>query len=634
MCGIAGYWADTGGIDHDAALGRMLAAIEHRGPDGEGRYIDRDRGLALGHVRLAIIDLDSGEQPLASMDGRRHATVNGEFYDYKVARAHLVRSGHRFSTRSDSEIVLPLYREHGVDCVHHLRGEFAFALFDEDAERLLLARDRFGVRPLYFAVRGETLYWGSEVKALLAHPAITGRLDGSAALAQMMNLMRPGGSAFAGIEQLRPGHVLIADRDPSGRLRVETRRYWDLEFPTEYAPITPDEAVERVADAFVDAVRARLEADVPVGCYLSGGIDSCSILGLTAALQQSPVQAFTIGFDDPDYDESGFAREMAETTRADQTVISMRASELYGEAYVEAVRHAERAFYNPFGVAKLHLSRAVREAGFRVVVTGEGSDELFGGYPFFKQDLARHAGGGTALGGEDLFRGATVTAHEARHPALEKAWGFTPAWIQPWLHTLDAARDLLSDDLRAELDGFDPVEGLVETLPIEAIEGRHVLDRAQYTYARTLHESQVLGWSGDRMDMAYAVESRPAFLDQGVADVAVTIPPSLRIRDGVEKWVLREAMRDILPEALYTRRKFAFMAPPSDTDDIKREQMDALCATYLSRSAVDDLGFFDADAIDDFRARAVDDPAQRRRDDVILNGLVGLHILHAELGAG
>ena len=649
MCGIAGYWQTPGASherEHEQHIARMLQAIVHRGPDGQGHHIDAARGLVMGHVRLAVIDLESGHQPIfstpgsagGSTDGRQVITTNGEFYDYKLIRAQLLRRGHRFHTRADTEIALPLYRERGLDFVEALRGEFAIALFDAETERLILVRDRFGVRPLYYHVDGDNLYWGSEAKALFAHGAVPRVLDERAALGQMMNLMLPGRSAFAGVRQLRPGHLLIAQRDRDGRLRIETRRYWDLEFPRERAPIDPNDAIELVAERFTDAIRTRLEADVPVGCYLSGGIDSCSILAMASALQQSRVRAFTIGFDDARYDETAIAREMAESMRADQTVVPMQANELYGDAYVRAVRHAERSFYNPFGVAKLHLSRAVREAGYRVVITGEGSDELFAGYPFFKQDLVRagdlsDASATAALADDDVFRGATLATQELHHPALERAWGFTPAWIQPWMQALVQARALLSADLRERLAHYDPVTELADALPATALEGRHILDRAQYTYAKTLHESQVLAWSGDRMDMAHAVESRPAFLDHHLAAAAVTLPPALRIRGGIEKWVLREAMREVLPETLYRRRKFAFMAPPSSADAGKRARMQALRERYLSPDAIAGLGFFDARAVDEFVARsaAQEDPAQRKRNDVILNCMLGLHVLHAEL---
>jgi asparagine synthase (glutamine-hydrolysing) len=630
MCGIAGFLSAQPLAD-DAAprLGRMLDRLSHRGPDGRGRHVDPARGLAMGHTRLSIIDLETGAQPLRS--GDLALTVNGEFYDYKPLRAELTRVGERFRTRSDSEVALALYRRHGLDFVHQLRGEFALALFDPDRSRLVLIRDRFGVRPLYVHRQRDLLVWGSEVKALLAHGRVPRRLSLRSALGQMMNLMVPGRSAFEEGEQLLPGHMMIVER-AGDRLDVTTRRYWDLEFPRadEHAPDPdPDEWQERVASRLIDSVRARLEADVPVGCYLSGGIDSCAILGISGAMQQSRVKAFTVGFDQDAYDETAPAREMARSARAEHVIVELSGADLYGDSYVAAVRHAERAFYNPFSVAKWHLSRVVHEHGYRVVVTGEGADELFAGYPFFKQDLGLS---GVAAANE-VFRGATISPTPRHHPEIDSVCGFTPAWLHPWLDTLGVARALFSDDALVELGDYDPVTDLAASLDRDMVTGRHPLDVAQYTYVKSLLESQVLGWSGDRMDMAHSLETRPAFLDHHLADTATRVPPSLRVRDGVEKWILRESMRGLVPGSLYRRPKFAFMAPPSHTDDEKRRAAGALAARYLSAEGVADLGLFDPARVGAFltQARSDRDPVRSVQSDAVLNQLLGLHILDHEL---
>ena len=391
MCGITGY-IRVGGLEDNAPsnLARMMSRLYHRGPDGRGQYLDRELGLAMGHTRLSIIDLSrTGDQPLVEKNGDVVLTVNGEFYDYKTHRAQLTRQGDRFSTKTDSELAIKLYRRYGLDFASRLRGEFAIALFDSAKKRLVLVRDRFGVRPLFFHITEKSVFYGSEIKSLLAHPDVPRRICKRASLHQMMQTMVPGMTAFEEIQALLPGQMMVIDlaRD---RLRPERKCYWDINFPAaeehEVDP-DPDEYIEGVADQLVDAVRVRLEADVPVGCYLSGGIDSCCILGLSTAMQQSPVKAFTISFESDAYDEAAIATEMAVSTGADQEVLPIGANELYGEPYERAVWHSERTFYNTLGVAKWHMSRKVQECGYKVVVTGEGSDELFGGYPFFKRGL-------------------------------------------------------------------------------------------------------------------------------------------------------------------------------------------------------------------------------------------------------
>jgi asparagine synthase (glutamine-hydrolysing) len=642
MCGIAGYWQPTRPLEQPRAiLGDMLRSIRHRGPDGEGVHIDPEAGLAMGHTRLSIIDLQTGGQPLYDHDRRIVLTVNGEFYDYKRIRTDLICRGERFQTKSDSEIAIPLYRRRGLDFVHDLRGEFAVALFDADRERLLLVRDRFGVKPLYYRLTEDTVYYGSEVKAILVHPDVTARLCRRAALHQMMQVMVPGTTAFEGVEALLPGHMLIVERDGYGRLAGRQMQYWDFVFPeaAEHDPApNPDAYVAGVRGILLDSVATRLEADVPVGCYLSGGIDSCSILGLATSLQQSHVKAFTISFDHGDYDESHIAREMAERTQADQEVMRLAADDLYGASFEQVARHAERTFYNTLAVAKWHMSRRVRECGYKVVVTGEGSDELFGGYPFFKRDFLLHAtpdGGppGQAEAAGQVFEGAILAESHQTHPAWEQLCGFTPSWIQPWMLTLEQIRPLLSDETREVLRAYDPIAAIAGAIDPAKVRRRHALDVAQYTWSKTMLEGQILTWGGDRVDMANSMESRPAFLDHNLAEFAVRIPPSLRVRNGVEKWVLREAMKNVLPEVLYKREKFAFMAPPIHTDDAKRRSAMSLVSRWLTADRIQEAELFDAIRVRQFLEEIDDqgEPVAARRMDIILNHLIQMHILE-EMG--
>jgi asparagine synthase (glutamine-hydrolysing) len=331
MCGIAGYWElKERREDMKATLGSMLDTLEHRGPDGRGIHTDGAVGLAMGHTRLSIIDLTTGDQPLYSAERDLVLTANGEFYDYKRLRAELTCEGARFRTKTDTEIAIPFYRRYGLEFVHRLRGEFAFALFDAKRERLVLVRDRFGIKPLYYRLTSDAIYYGSEVKAVLAHPRVPRELCPHAAVHQMMQVMVPGTTSFKDIHAIKPGHMLIVDRK-GDKLEARQVRYWDLDFPQRGdhdANPDADHYVTRVRDLLIDSVGTRLEADVPVGCYLSGGIDSCSILGLATPLQQSPVKAFTISFDHDDYDEATIAKEMAIRTRADQELLQVTAGEL------------------------------------------------------------------------------------------------------------------------------------------------------------------------------------------------------------------------------------------------------------------------------------------------------------------
>jgi asparagine synthase (glutamine-hydrolysing) len=418
-----------------------------------------------------------------------------------------------------------------------------------------------------------------------------------------------------------------------------------MDFPAaEDHDDAPDAAayVAGVEDHLIDAARVRLEADVPVGCYLSGGIDSCSILGIATAMQQSPVKAFTIAFDHEAYDESDIATEMAMSTGADQEILRLSANELYGDSFERTAWHAERTFYNTLGVAKWHMSKRVRECGFKVVLTGEGSDELFAGYPFFKRDYLLHAPehieGRDALRAKmdesnAVFRGAILSERSVEHEAMHDLVGFTPTWIQPWMLTLQQVRPLFAADVQEQLRDYDPIAAIAGALDPEQLRGRHPLDKVQYTWIKTMLEGQILNWGGDRVDMANSMESRPPFLDHKLAEYARTIPPSLRIRNGVEKWVLREAMRGILPEVLYKREKFAFMAPPGHTDTRKRAAMQALVADHLSAERIAAAGLFDREQVEAFLTRywAAEDPVQGARDDIVFNHVLGLHLIHGDL---
>jgi asparagine synthase (glutamine-hydrolysing) len=453
--------------------------------------------------------------------------------------------------------------------------------------------------------------------------------------------MVPGTTAYKDIHAVKPGHMIIITAQGTS-FDIKEHQYWDMNFPrlSENADVLSENyLIESIQEKLLEAVRHRLEADVPVGCYLSGGIDSCSMLGLASAAQQSPVKAFTISFDHKDYDESEIATEMAERAGADQEILYLKADDLYGENYVRTLWHSERTFYNTLGVAKYCMSRRVHECGYKVVVTGEGSDELFGGYPMFKRDMFKHglkdetekrAFQKSLEQSNKIFRGAILAEDEMSHRAFDDLCGFTPSWIQPWMQTLTIARPLLHDDILDEIKDYDPVAAIGETFDKDQISNRHPLDIAQYTWIKTMLECQILNWGGDRVDMANAMESRPAFLDHHVAELASVIPPHYRIKGNTEKWILREAMKEILPETLYKREKFAFMAPPGHTELKKKMALYDLISEYMNLDAIKRVGLFDPIRLQKFIIdyNRDNDPVSLVRKDALMNHLLGLHILH------
>lgn len=646
MCGIAGILhADPNKPVNRQLLANMAAIQQHRGPDGFGVHDFADQGVGFSHARLSIIDLneDRARQPFTDQTGNLLLVHNGEFYDYQRIRARLTAAGTRFQTKSDSEIVLHLFARYGLgQTLEQLRGEFAFALYDKPGGALYLVRDRFGIKPLYWTQCGDRIIFGSELKVLFAHPDVPREFTPDGLFHQLMQTAVPGTTAFRGINQVKPGHVVKVTRN-QGRLIVTEHKYWDLDFPRlqDRQPVSEAEAIERVREGLLDAVALRLEADVPVGCYLSGGIDSCAIIGLASACRQGAVKAFTIGFDDKQYDESHIARQMARSCGADQDIMMLSGNELYGH-FEETIWHTERSIYNTLAVAKFLMSRHVNRNRYKVVMTGEGSDELFGGYPAFRRDLFLH--GLDSLSEADkiqwqsqlqdsnaLFSGAMLAREQVDDAALHCKIGFTPSCLQPWLACATRVPELLHPQFRRQLQGYSPGEAIAATLDGDQLQGRHALDKAQYVWCKTMLEGQILTWGGDRVDMANSLEARPAFLDHHLAELAVSLPPQLRIKGRTEKYVLREAMKGILPEVLYKREKFAFMAPPAHTDPGKWQNLKKLSGEFLNHAVIEEAGLLSTPGVDALfeRHESPNMPAAEQvQIDAVINHLLCVQIMH------
>ncbi|MGM0630395.1 MAG: asparagine synthase (glutamine-hydrolyzing) [Pseudomonadota bacterium] len=648
MCGIAGvFHHQTERAIEPQTLVNMAAIMHHRGPDGFGYEVQQDYGVGFSHARLSIIDLDEkrGRQPFLSADKRLMLTHNGEFYDFKRIRADLTARGARFNSKSDSEIVLHLFERYGLeDTLKELRGEFAFGLFDAQDESLYLVRDRFGIKPLYWTETEHGVVFGSELKVLFSHPDVKREFSAEGLYHQLIQVMVPGSTAFEGINQVQPGYVVKLQRK-NGKVVATEHKYWDVDFPPEEsypgADVDEEAYIEGVRAKLLEAVQHRMTADVPVGCYLSGGIDSCAILGLASASTQTSVKAFTIGFDSADYDETPIAEEMAEATQADHHIMRLKADDLY-DHFVKTLWHTERTIYNTLGVAKYLMSKEVHEAGYKVVMTGEGSDELFAGYPAFRKDMFLH--GLDHLPevervewqellekNNKLFKGAMLAREEFVSDAFNQKMGFTPSCVQPWLSCSSVALPLMSENKREQVEGYDPSKAIADTLDKKMLDGRHPLDRAQYVWIKTMLEGQILTWGGDRVDMANSMEARPAFLDHHLAEYAFTVPPHLRIKGNKEKYVLREAMKGLLPETLYKREKFAFMAPPAHTDPEKWKAVEKLAEQFLSEGAVKSAGLLDYNEVVKTFERHQDENVQneeRVQLDAVINHMLGVQVLH------
>jgi asparagine synthase (glutamine-hydrolysing) len=599
MCGIVALFS-RGVSSSEAALRRATQSLNHRGPDGQRHWMSQDGRVALGHARLSIIDLTTGDQPIASEDGRTRIVVNGEFYGYEAIQHELEQSGHRLRTRSDSEIALHLYEDLGTQCLHRLRGEFAFVLWDEINRTIFAARDRFGIKPLFYTFYRDTLYLASEVKALFA-AGVPAKWDPES----VYHCVECGGhqmrTLFDGVFQVPPGHYLIAtDR------HVQLNQYWDFDYPkaSGTASLRSDaDYADEFRQALEEAVRLRLRADVPVGCYLSGGLDSCAVLGLAAKHHPGSIPAFTLTFDRAEYDEGEIAREMAAKAGADFFPIPIHQNDL-ADHFADAISQSETLCFNAHGVAKYLLSRAVRNAGYKVVLTGEGADEILGGYPHFRRDMllynARGQGSGPVASllqeldkRNSVSRGMLLPDGEAGPlQRVKKLLGFVPSWVEAFSARSQKIRTFFSEDFLGRFGDREAFQPLLCDVDIRSqLTGREPLHQSLYMWAKTALPSYVLTMLGDRMEMAHSVEGRVPFLDHHLVEVLRAQPVNQIIRGTTEKYVLREAVRDVITDTVYHREKHPFLSPPATLNPDQR--LSAFVQDTLRGPILATIPFFD-----------------------------------------
>lgn len=551
MCGIV---AVAGAEAGDARFAAALDALAHRGPDGRGTWRSADRRVALGHTRLAVVDPDGGAQPIASEDGSVIAIVNGELYDDGALARDLVGRGHVLGSRCDAELLVHLYEELGDDLVRAVRGELAFVLWDARRRRLLAGRDRFGVKPLVWSALGEGIALASEAKALFAL-GVPARWDAEVFFhAAHVQYAWPDRTLFAGVHQLEPGCVLVWEDGAAPRVR----RYWDL-----FAPAAPEhrrdpDDAARLCHALDTAVRLRLRADARVCVQLSGGLDSTSVAAL-AARSGGALPCFTVAFADGGaYDERAVAARTATELGLPLHVVEVDAAAIAAH-WPEAVAHGEGLAINGHLVGKFLLSRAMRDAGFKVALTGEGADELLAGYPHLRQDA------GVAPVGHAASRGVMLPAGDALSTAgVQARLGFVPTWIAAKASLAARVRPLLAPDLVRAHAGVDPYAALVDRLGVARL--REVPLRASASaWMQTALASYILRTLGDGMEMRHGIEGRVPFLDHHVAEVAWTIAPAALVAGPLDKPVLRRAVAGVVPAHVRARPKHPFLAPPLAT---------------------------------------------------------------------
>ncbi|GAB6040752.1 asparagine synthase (glutamine-hydrolyzing) [Endothiovibrio diazotrophicus] len=604
MCGITGIFHPGRPA---AALGERLApmteALRHRGPDDVGQHLAE--GIGLGFRRLSIVDLSGGNQPMYSDDGGVVSVCNGEIYNHRELRAELEARGHRFRSHADTEVLPALYREYGADFAGRLNGQFAFALYDIAERRLLLGRDPVGIAPLFYTEAAGGLLFASEIKALLSHPEVARRVD-LTGLDQILTFPGPVSprTLFAGVHSLGPGRLLRIDAD--GHRREWS--YWDLDYPRreEIDDGRPEEeCLEELDAALRRSVAYRLQADVPVGAYLSGGLDSALIAAIAADLEPGAERhTFSITFDDPAIDESAHQRLMARrlASRHHETAVGQAQ---IGERLRAIVRHAETPLRESYNACSLILSAMVREQGLKVVLTGEGADELFGGYVGYRLDDHR---GGADDGDLDAMLEAQLRG---------RLWGDSGLFYEKnYLESAEIRQALYAEPLAARFAEFDCLAHLL--IDRDRLAGRHPFHQRSYLDFKLRMADHLLADHGDRVGFANSVEARYPFLDPGVIDCARRIPPRLMVRDGEEKYLLKRLARRYLPAEIFARRKFSFVAPSSAT--LLRQGL-PLVEELLAAERIARQGYFNVETVEHLK-RVYRDPAhqlnQTFEDDLLM----------------
>lgn len=640
MCGLAGIYYDDGQARPDMnVVKRMVRALNHRGPDGQG-FLDRP-GIGLGHARLGIIDLAGGAQPIANADESIWIVYNGEVFNYPELREGLIARKHSFRTSTDTEVLVHLYEEFGDDFIERLNGQFAFALWDGIRQRLLLARDRAGILPLYWcrvrgcATHGPGIAFGSEIKALLATKLVDAEPDpdGIDELWTFWGTVAPR-TVFRGIEQLRPGEMVILQPG-----KVTRRQYWSWQYPIDgqHRRGRLPELKDELGDLLTDATHIRLRADVPVGAYLSGGLDSSSLVALLSNSVARSLHTFSIGFEDPGLDESVHQRVVVEHLKTRHHQLPCSKTDI-AATFPAAIRHAESPVLRSAPAPMRLLSQSVRKAGIKVVLTGEGADEVLGGYDIFKEAKVRRfwaqepgsrcrplllnrlypyldLAGSKGDAHLRQFFGQGISTPDHPFFSHQPRWATTAQCKMFWRREF------------AERVSSNAQDRLLASLPGD-FDRWHAFNRAEYLEATVLLPGYLLSSQGDRMLMANSVEGRFPYLDHRLIRFANFLHPTVKMRVLEEKHLLREAMRKMLPQSILHRVKQPYRAPDAaafvggNSPDYVNE--------LLSPEKLERYGYFEASKVGRLLAKLRSGNVSSTRDNMAFLGILSTQLWHHE----
>lgn len=634
MCGIAGIFHFNGAPPDEQLIRRMVGIIPHRGPDETGVYCDAHVGL--GHARLSIVDLATGQQPMPNADKTIWLTFNGEIFNFIELRDELLAKGHCFTTKSDTEVLIKMYEEYGEDCVRHFNGQWAFALWDSRKQKLFLSRDRLGVRPLHYSRVPQGIVFGSEIKSILLHPLVSRELD-LEALDQTLTFWSPTAphTIIKKVLELPPGHSLVLHRG-----EITLKEYWQPNY-TDDAGLTSERYyAERLLELLVDATRIRLlRADVPVGAYLSGGLDSTVITSIIKRYTDTPLRTFSIGFDDPEFDESAYQQQVVNELGTSHSHVRCSYDDI-GRVFPEVVWLSEKPLIRTAPAPMLLLSKLVRDSGYKVVLTGEGSDEMLGGYDIFKEaKIRRFWGRATSSKWRPLLL-------KRLYPWMEQLHKQSDAYLKAFFHVRDSdlnnpffshlprwdltakAKNFYSANTASALSQYDARQQLQDVLP-EAYSTWPTFCQAQYLEMRYLLPGYILSSQGDRMGMGNSIEGRFPFLDNRVVEFAMRIPPKFKMKVLNEKYILKLAAQDIIPSAVKKRPKQPYRSPDAKSfyDAKTGKARHAYVDELLSRDAIARDGIFNPLAVEKLANKARTGQLIGVKDNMALVGILSTQLI-------
>ena len=632
MCGVAGIIDFRGKSDSIPAVKEMLRSFSYRGPDESGIY--HSPIATIGNVRLSIIDLATGQQPLSDTSGRYWIVFNGEIFNYIELREDLDKKGVKLKTHSDTEVLVNLFALYGEKCLNLLNGQFAVAIWDIKEKKLFIARDRVGIRPLFFTVANGVLYFASEIKALLGNKDVRRELnpENLTQIYTFWTSITPN-TPFRDISELSPGHYMVYSRKG-----LSVHKFWELSFNNSNPDVSLSDALEGFNELFTNAVRIRLRADVEVAAYLSGGIDSSTTVAYIKDIEPGVLNTFSIGFEDKDFDESRYQEEAVRYLNTNHRAISCTSKDIANE-FPRVVWHSETPLTRTAPTPMLILSKLVRDNNIKVVITGEGSDEILAGYDIFREAIIRRfwaSQPSSSLRPTLLKRIYPDIPHlrNASPNILKMFFGYrledtdNPLYshLLRWNNS-NHIKKHFSENLREKVNGYDPLADLSGRLPKSFMEWSP-LARAQWLETTVFMSGYLLSSQGDRMAMANSVEGRYPFLDYRVIEYCSSLPDRLKLNGLNEKYLLKKLMAGRIPESIVKRPKQPYRAPISSVfmGMGRPDYVDEMLSEKMTRNA----GIFNYESVGALVSKIKKAGTGSEMDNMVITSVISTHLVYSQ----